>query len=175
MEHTPYDKLFKRAFGTAQTARELAQNLLPGGYARALDGADVTLDDGSIVDPALHTHQTDLLLHVKPSNGSGFAVFILFEHKSYPDRWVALQMLRYVVAIWQRQRSRSPGRNRLEEIVPVVVYHGLSRWRQSLQIADLVMTDRTDAAGGDAACRRGSKGERTGCHLLPGLRAGQRA
>ncbi len=86
MEHTPYDMLFKRAFGTLETARELAQNLLPGEYARVLDGAEVALDQGSIVDPALRTHQTDLLLHVKPSSGPAFAVFILFEHKSYPDR-----------------------------------------------------------------------------------------
>ncbi len=145
MEQTPYDMLFRRAFGTPETARELALNLLPGDYARVLDGAEVTLDQDSIVDPALRTHETDLLLHVKPSSGSGFAVLILFEHKSYPDRWVALQMLRYVVAIWQRQRSRRPPRPRLEEIVPVVVYHGSREWRQSLQIADLVMTDRTDA------------------------------
>ena len=104
----------------------------------------MTLDQGSLVDPALRTHQTDLLLHVKPANAPTLAVFILFEHKSYPDRWVALQMLRYVVAIWQRQHSRQPGTNRLEEIVPVLVYHGSGKWRQSLQIADLVHTDRTN-------------------------------
>ncbi|MCK4516066.1 MAG: Rpn family recombination-promoting nuclease/putative transposase, partial [Spirochaetaceae bacterium] len=88
----------------------------------------------------------DLLLHVKPSNAPAFAVFILFEHKSYPDRWVGLQMLRYVVAIWQRQRSRGPHRGRLEEIVPVVVYHGSRQWRRSLQVADLVTTDHATAA-----------------------------
>ena len=145
MERAPYDRLFRRAFGTPKTARELAQNLLPDDYAGVLDGAEVTLDQGSIVDRALRTHQTDLLLHVKPERGSTFAVFFLFEHKSYPDRWVALQMLRYVVAIWQRKRRRAPGRNRLEEIVPVVVYHGSRKWRQSLQIADLVQTARVNA------------------------------
>jgi predicted transposase/invertase (TIGR01784 family) len=144
MEHKPYDMLFRRAFGTPETARELAQNLLSDEYAALLAGAEVALDQDSIVDPALRTHQTDLLLHVKPSNAPAFAVFILFEHKSYPDKWVALQMLRYVVAIWQR--SRRLGGNRLEEIVPVVVYHGSGRWRRSLQIADLVTTDRATAA-----------------------------
>lgn len=138
MENTPYDMLFRRAFGTPETARGLAQNLLPDDYAGILDGAEVTLDQGSIVDPALRTHQTDLLLNVKPASSPPFAVFILFEHKSYPDRWVALQMLRYVVAIWQRQRSRSPRRPLLEEIVPVVVYHGSKRWRHTVQVADLV-------------------------------------
>ncbi len=124
MEHTPYDMLFRRAFGTPRTARELAQNLLSDEYAALLDGAKVTLDGGSIVDPALRTHHTDLLLHVKPANASAFAVFILFEHKSYPDKWVALQMLRYVVAIWQRSRSQRPARPRLEEIVPVIADSG---------------------------------------------------
>jgi len=89
MERTPYDMLFKRAFGAPETARELALNLLSDEYTAVLDGAEVTLDQDSVVDPALRTHQTDLLLHVKPSNAPAFAVFILFEHKSNPDRWVA--------------------------------------------------------------------------------------
>ncbi len=37
-----------------------------------------------------------------------FAVFILFEHKSYPDRWVALQMLRYVVATHDTTTAHIP-------------------------------------------------------------------
>ena len=69
MERKPYDRLFRRAFGTPEAARDLARNLLPADYAALLDRAEVAIDQGSIVDPALRTHQTDLLLHVKPAGG----------------------------------------------------------------------------------------------------------
>ena len=130
--------------------------LLPAGDAALLDGAEVAVETGTLVDPALRTHQTDLLLRVTPAprdrvgaagNGGrprtdrqphgSFLVFILFEHKSYPDEWVALQMLRYVVAIWQREHAALPGA-RLPRVVPLLLYHGSRRWGHPLEVADLV-------------------------------------
>lgn len=29
-------------------------------------------------------------------------VYVLYEHKSRPDRWVSLQLLRYMAVLWQR-------------------------------------------------------------------------
>ena len=45
MEHAPYDMLFRRAFGTPQTARELAQNLLPAEWRQSLQIADLVTTD----------------------------------------------------------------------------------------------------------------------------------
>jgi hypothetical protein len=52
-------------------------------------------------------------------------VYFLFEHKSYPDRLVALQLLRYLARFWEQQVSA--GQFPLPPIMPLVVYHG-ERW-----------------------------------------------
>ena len=51
--------------------------------------------------------------------------YVLFEHKSIPDRWVAFQLLRYMVRIWERNLRE---RGKLWPIVPLVVYHGRDQW-----------------------------------------------
>jgi hypothetical protein len=61
-------------------------------------------------------------------------VYLLFEHKSYSDKWVAFQTLRYMVRIWE-QDQRLAGA--LIPIVPLVVYHGRVRWSVSLQFSAL--------------------------------------
>jgi predicted transposase/invertase (TIGR01784 family) len=51
----------------------------------------------------------------------------IFEHKSRPDRYLRLQLLGYLVAIWQEQiKQKQP----LTPIIPIVVYHGEENWKQ---------------------------------------------
>lgn len=47
---------------------------------------------------------------------------MLLEHKSKPEVWVALQLLRYMVRIWERLQHRKV--KKLPPIIPIVVYHG---------------------------------------------------
>ena len=42
----------------------------------------------------MQQHQADLLYQVRLHDGQIAYVYFLFEHKSYPDRLVALQLLR---------------------------------------------------------------------------------
>ena len=81
------------------------------------------LELGSFVDPDLRSQHSDLLFSMDLKSGSPALVYILFEHKSYPDAMVAFQLLRYVIAIWQRYLTDG-GRKPLPLIIPMVVYHG---------------------------------------------------
>ena len=90
----------------------------------------VRVESGSLVDPEFRSHQTDLLIRLERDADEAL-VYVLYEHKSAPDRWVSLQLLRYLGAIWHRSRPpRVVGR--LPQIVPVVIYHGSRRWTSSL-------------------------------------------
>jgi hypothetical protein len=53
---------------------------------------------------------------------------------------VPLQLLRYMVRIWERWRREQAGSGatRLPAIIPVVVYHGAADWSVSTAFADLV-------------------------------------
>ena len=96
----------------------------------------IALEPGSLVDPEFRSHQTDRLIRLERDADQAL-VYVLYEHKSAPDRWVSLQLLRYLAAIWHRSRPpRVAGR--LPQIVPVVIYHGSRRWTSSLEFSRLV-------------------------------------
>ena len=46
-------------------------------------------------------HYSDLLYEIKLNGGGQGLVYFLFEHKSFHDRFTALQVLRYMVEIWE--------------------------------------------------------------------------
>ncbi len=51
------------------------------------------------------------------------------EHKSRPEHWTLLQLLRYVVATGERFRKQHLKAQRLPPVYPLVPYHGERRWR----------------------------------------------
>jgi hypothetical protein len=69
---------------------------------------------------------------------SAFGSPVLFEHKSSTDRWVAFQLLRYMVRIWERCRHDTPKLERLPPILPLVVHHNDTGWAASQCFLDIV-------------------------------------
>jgi hypothetical protein len=61
---------------------------------------------------------------------------VLFEHKSAPDFWVAFQILRYIVWLWEKLQAQ--GAKQLPPVYPIVLYHGRRRWRVKRNLRALV-------------------------------------
>ena len=121
----PHDKFFKEALTQPDAARTFLRDYLPADVAALLDLSRLQLVKDSFVDEALREHFSDLLYEVGLRDRGSVYVCVLFEHKSYVDPLVALQVLRYMVRVWDyslRQRAR------LWPIIPIVVYHGTDRW-----------------------------------------------
>jgi len=89
----------------------------------------------SFVGSDLREHFSDLLFRAKTRDGDWAYVYILFEHKSYPDVLVAFQVLRYVVRIWECVLKQG---ERLSSVFPIVLYHGDARWNVGPQLHDVV-------------------------------------
>ena len=123
----PHDRFFRYLLGHPQRARTFIQHVLPANVVGHLALDTLQVEQTSFVDPDLRSHQGDLLFRVRLArSGKEAYLYVLFEHKSYPDPWVAWQLLRYMVRIWEAKWHRE---QRLVPIVPVVVYHGERRWR----------------------------------------------
>ncbi len=120
-----HDRFFKTALARAEVAADFLAHYLPSAVSRELDLTSVQLHQGSFVDPDLREHMTDLLFCVQLRSGSDAHVYVLFEHKSAPDRLVALQLIRYLVRIWDEAHNR---REPLAPVIPLVFYHGRERW-----------------------------------------------
>ncbi len=133
---SPHDRFFKAVFGRTEVAAEFLARYLPPAVAAALDWATLRAGKDSFLDADLAQHPADLLYEVDlPGGGTGVYVHILFEHKSYVESRIGLDLLRYRVRIWE-QCLNAGHTGRLPPIIPVVVYHGAKAWRLSRRFAD---------------------------------------
>lgn len=93
----PHDNFFKELLSLPQNARDFLRYYLPPAIVAEFDLRQLELVKDAFVDAELQKHLADLLYRVKLKRGDEAFVFVLFEHKSAPDGWVALQILRYIV------------------------------------------------------------------------------
>jgi predicted transposase YdaD len=135
----PHDHFFRDSFGQRELVADFCQHYLPAEVAAMLDADPVAweLRAESFIDETLGGHFSDLLYLTRLFDGMEAYVYLLFEHKSAPEPTIALQLLRYKVGIWERDRRERPGKP-LRPILPVVVYHGRRRWRVPLNFAGLM-------------------------------------
>ena len=123
----PHDKFFKETFARPEVARDFLIHRLPPEVLNNLDLTSLQLQKDSFVDPALQEHFTDLLYQVALTNQKTGYIYLLFEHKSYPDRWTAFQLLRYMVHIWEQWHRERPDEP-LPPVIPLVIYQGRVKW-----------------------------------------------
>lgn len=136
--NSPHDRFFKAGFGRTEVAAEFLERYLQPAAAKALDWAALRAEKDAFLDPALAQHPTDLLYAVDLHGGGTGYVQALFEHKSYVESRINLDLLRYRVRIWE-QWLNAGNAGPLPVVVPVVVYHGAAAWRVSRQFADGVV------------------------------------
>ena len=136
--NNPHDRFFKAVFGRTEVAAEFLARYLPAVVAGALDWNTLRAERDSFLDPELTQHPADLLYAVNLRGGGPAYVHVLFEHKSYVEARINLDLLRYRVRIWE-QWLNAGNIGPLPVIVPVVVYHGAAAWRVSRQFAEGVV------------------------------------
>lgn len=68
---------------------------------KLVDLNTLEISKDSFIEKDLAEYHSDILYKVKLTNGSQGFIYVLFEHKSYYDRFVHLQLLEYMVKIWR--------------------------------------------------------------------------
>jgi predicted transposase/invertase (TIGR01784 family) len=119
----------------------LIETQLSSAALAELDLQTLQLETGSFIDPDLREKFSDLLFSVKLAQEKQDAmldealVYFLFEHKSQTDPLTVLQLLTYIVRIWEKRvRDGLP----LCPIVPLVVYHGERGWTAAKSLRELI-------------------------------------
>jgi predicted transposase YdaD len=133
----PHDALFKAVFSRLEHAHGLLAQVLPPTFVRHLDWSTFAQEPATFVDAALAQRHSDLLFSIRTVDGEPLLLYLLVEHQSEPDRWMALRLHSYVDRIWQRWRTRTPTAHHLPRILPVVVHHGAAGWREPRSLHDL--------------------------------------
>ena len=134
----PHDSFFRETFGRKDIAAGFLREYLPEALLRKIDLESLTAVKDSFVEKELRQHFSDLLYTVRYQEGVLY-LYLLFEHKSYPDPWTGLQLLRYLVRIWEQHRKQHPKNRQLPAVVPLVLYHGRQKWRLSDRFSSLIV------------------------------------
>jgi hypothetical protein len=121
---SPHDEFFKAIFGDVRRARDLLLGLLPPEVSRELDLSALALDQTSYVSDALKESCTDLVFTC-PLDGKPAMVAILLEHKSWEPAVPHLQLLRYMLSIWEQNLA---DKEPLRVVIPILIHQGETRW-----------------------------------------------
>jgi predicted transposase/invertase (TIGR01784 family) len=126
----PHARAFNFFFRERETACSMLQEYLPGKILRKLDLNSLKISEKSFIDKRMKDYFADLLYEVKLKSSPRSAfVYMLFEHKCWEDWFVSLQLLKYMVRIWELFLKQNKEAKYLPIIVPLVIYHGKPKWK----------------------------------------------
>lgn len=143
---SPHDKFFRFAFKHVELVRDLIQWTFPASLVNQLDLTAIRWEVGSWTDNKLRDIRADLLFSCpiikrgdsRKSPAKNALLYILLEHKSAADHHTVLQVLSYLLRIWEeQQRENVP----LTPIFALVIYHGMTPWNAPTNIRELLGTE----------------------------------
>ncbi|HZI16402.1 MAG TPA: Rpn family recombination-promoting nuclease/putative transposase [Myxococcus sp.] len=134
----PHDLFVRYTFGHPERAAAELRAVLPAQIVSDVDWASLRRESGSVVDPELRETESDLLFTARLSTGDPLLLYVLLEHQSTVDPWMALRMLRYVVRQLERWRQEHPDSTVLPPIIPLVMFHGAEgAWTAPRRVEEL--------------------------------------
>ena len=124
---TPHDALFPGYFGDENVAREYVQRFYPENLRREMDISSFKKCDTSYVNARFAKSFSDVVYEARLLSGKNVRCVFLFEHKSEQPKYIFLQLLDYMLQIWEEDVKN---KRNLSLIVPTVVYHGNKVWNK---------------------------------------------
>ncbi len=131
-----HDKFFKTVFSKKEAVAEFIEKLLPKGISKHIDLDSLVLDNTEYTDEQLKTHCSDVVYNCnyisdevgeKRSKAIPIKISLLFEHKSYPEKYPHLQLMRYFLNMWEMQIKQ---KQKLTPVIPIIFYHGRNKWNK---------------------------------------------
>ena len=117
-------------------AQDFLANYLPEKVLKQIDLSTLEICKDSFVQEDLNEYFSDLLYRVSFAPNIPGYIYLLFEHKSYPQRLLPLHLLEYMLNIW-KQEVKQRNLNQLPLIVPLVLYHGQEGW-EHVTLKDII-------------------------------------
>ncbi len=121
---SPHDKYFKQLFSQKAEMQELLANGLPE-VAKLLDLNTLQLDTTSYIDKKLNVGFSDLVYNCRYNQNIDIKICLLFEHKSYVVNNPYIQLLGYMLNIWEQNIKQG---KKLMPVIPILFYQGKDEW-----------------------------------------------
>ncbi len=133
--HQAEDKLFKKALEITEVVRVFLEAHLPEGLLAQIDLDTLELQKNTFIDEAYKATEADVIYSVALRGMRGY-IFILLEHQSSVDPWLAFRILVYTVRLMEHHRRQYP-KEPLPVVYPLVVYNGKRVWHATKDLFKL--------------------------------------
>ncbi len=122
-----HDNFFKSLFSVKENLADLLHGSLPKDVLQGLKIESLEYDPTEYVDQELAPYFKDISCNMLFGH-TDIKVSLLYEHKSYPDKNIHLQLLRYILNVWENQVAN---KQKLTPVITMVFYHGKRKWNDS--------------------------------------------
>lgn len=127
---TPHDDFFKLLMQGSENVNEIVRAILPPALIAKLNldslrKIDSEFTEGKSKSTGSGNFRADVVYECKLISGKLVSITFLFEHKSYKAKFPHLQLLRYMLGIWEREKKNGQA---LRPILPILFYHGQRKW-----------------------------------------------
>ena len=129
--NNPHDVTFRDIFSDTLKARELIEIALSVEITEMFNWQSLVNENESFIDEELKEFFSDILFSVNINDRHDIKIYLLFEHKSYPDPGIWKQLLSYLSRIYNKMDKLTP-------VIPIVFYHGETEWKISKNFIDSI-------------------------------------
>jgi predicted transposase/invertase (TIGR01784 family) len=121
----PSDKLIRKIFSKKQEVIDFFKKTISSDLVEQIDWENILFGKENFVGLEWDESRTDQLYRLPLKTGSEIFIYILFEHKSYYDSKIYIQLLEYISKIyrWQIENEKE-----LKIVLPFIFYHGEKDW-----------------------------------------------
>jgi predicted transposase/invertase (TIGR01784 family) len=126
-----HDKFFKETFSHLEVAQSFIEETFPFDIRNKINIPKMHRVNTSFTDALLKEHLADVVYKTEYA-GQDALVSVLFEHKSYPERFPHLQLNRYMNNIWYEEQKQ---KQNLSVVISIVIYHGETKWEKTSMLA----------------------------------------
>jgi len=125
--HQPDDRFFREAMSDPEVAKSYIQHFYPE-IAQIADLASLKLENSVSLRPNLKRFEADVIYRCrfKEDTDHHFYFCLLFEHKSKPDKYVAVQVGLYIMELLSSMVKKQGWE--LEPVLPLIFYNGKEKW-----------------------------------------------
>ena len=100
INHQPHDEFVKNSLTNKTIAQDLMRQALPAPLLQHLELSSMELDKTTYITPELKQYFSDMVWQCRYKDDK-IQVALLLEHKSSPVPYPHLQLLRYMLEIWE--------------------------------------------------------------------------
>lgn len=110
-----HDKFIRERLSQKENAINFLENYLPKDLIEIIDLSKIEMEKDSYITEELEEYFADLLYKVEIKGKESY-IYVLFEHKSYEDKFVVLQLLEYMLKCWKEKKKN---KEKLPVILPL--------------------------------------------------------